>query len=585
MNAIRTNNQKNSIAAEIDRLAEAIVQRRQNNIPEEDFRALRLHHGIYGMRGLTDVQMLRVRLAGGRLSSEQLAILAGVTRNFGQGAAHFTTRQDVQIYHVRLPQVPQALRFLAGVGLSTRETSGNIVRNVTVCPLAGVCPHEEFDVTPYADLVGDYFLRNPLSQRLPRKFKMALSGCAHDCAYAAVHDLGALAAAHHNGAEARGFRLLVGGGLGAAPRPAQALEPFTPADDLLPTAVAIVHLFNRLGNRQNKNKARLKFLLQDIGIESFQQQVIEERRLVKATWPGTLPTGSPAENLPASELEGRAGDAPSATGGPAFERWCRLNVLEQKQNGFYAVRIHLPGGDLTPDQLVSLSQLTTELPEQQIIVTPNQNALLRFVPPSRLPDLFTRLEEAELTSTDGGHIADIVSCPGAATCAQAVTRSHDLAQALAGRLAELGEKETAALRGVQIKIGGCPNACGHHWLGDIGLCGMARKVDGQVVPYYHLYVGGGTGDGQALLAQSVVRLPASRVPEAILRLLTAFDAHRLNDETFGEWLRREQAGNGLLRDTLFDLVTLPTREMEPAAYLDWGAEEAFRVEIGESECA
>ena len=583
MNAIRTNNQ-DSIAAEIDRLAEAIVQRRQGNIPEEDFRALRLHQGIYGMRGLPDVQMLRVRLPGGRLSSEQLAILAGVTRNFGQGAAHFTTRQDVQIYHVPLHRVPQALRFLAGVGLTARETSGNIVRNVTTCPLAGFCPHETFDVTPYADLLGDYFLRNPLSQRLPRKFKIALSGCTRDCAYAAVHDLGALAATGHNGVEARGFRLLVGGGLGAAPRPARALEPFTPADDLLPTAVAIVHLFNRLGNRQNKNKARLKFLVEEIGIESFQQQVIEERRLVKATWPGALPSAAPAEPpLPAATTV--SDDARQTGTDPAFARWRQFNVEAQKQEGYYAVRIKLPAGDLTPAQLESLSAIVSDLPEQRVVFTPNQNGLLRFVPPACLPDLFARLGEAGLASTDGGHIADIVSCPGAATCAQAVTRSHDLAGVLAGRLAELSEEETVALQGVQIKIDGCPNACAHHWLGDVGLCGMARKVEGQLVPYYHLYVGGGTGDGQALLAQSVLRLPASRGPEALLRLLRTYDTRHTEGETFGEWLRREQATNGLLRDTLSDLALLPPRDDEPAAYRDWGSDETFHVEIGESECA
>jgi len=584
MSAFRTNNQ-DPLTAEIDRLAEAIVQRRQGKIAEEDFRPLRLQNGIYGMRGLTDVQMLRVRIPQGRLSSEQLAILAGVTRNFGKGPAHFTTRQDVQIYRVRLPQVPQALRFLAQVGLSTRETSGNIVRNVTTCPLAGVCPYELFDVTPYARLLGSYFLRNPLSQRLPRKFKIALSGCDRDCAYAAVHDLGALASLHPDGSGEHGFRLLVGGGLGSAPRPAQVLEPFTPADDLLPTAVAIVHVFNRLGNRENRNRARLKFLLGDIGIESFQQQVIEERRLVKATWPGALPTVSPPEEPPVVESGGPNGEAVPSDVGPAFRRWRRFHVVEQKQAGFYAVCIRLPGGDLTADQLVFLSQVIADLPEKQIIFTPNQNALLRFVPPARLPELFARLDEVDLASTDGGHLADIVSCPGASTCTQAVTRSHDLAEALVNRFAELNEEVSADLKDVRIRIDGCPNSCGHHWLGDIGLCGMARKVNGELVPHYQLYVGGGTEGGQAVLAQSVLRLPASRVPEALLTLLDAYRTRRTDGESFKEWLRREQARNGLLRDTLAELTVLPPREEEPEAYSDWGSEGEFRVEIGESECA
>jgi len=570
--------------AEIDRLAEAIVQRRQGRITEEDFRAFRLHNGIYGMRGLTDVQMLRVRIPLGRLDGEQLRILAGVTRHFGQGAAHFTTRQDVQIYHVPLPRVPQALRFLAQAGLSTRETSGNIVRNVTTCSLAGVCPHEAFDVTPYARLLGDYFLRNPLTQRLPRKFKITLSGCDRDCAYAAVNDLGALATSRQNGAQSPGFRLLIGGGLGSAPRVAEALEPFTPADDLLPTAVAIVHLFNRLGNRTNKNKARLKFLLAETGADAFRQQVIKERRLVKATWPGPLPTAlAPEATVPKSNPS--PSNRPPAEANADFARWRRFNAVGQKQEGTYAVRIPLPGGDLMPDQLESLATLTSELPEQHVVFTSNQNAVLRFVPRNALFSLFHRLDEVGLAATNGGHLADIVSCPGASTCALAVTRSHDLAGALARRLAELSNAEADDLRDVQIKIDGCPNACAHHWLGDVGLCGMARKVGEQLVPHYQLYLGGGVEDGQAAFGRSTLRLPARRVPEALLRLLQLFRQRRAEDEPFGAWLRREQAGNGFLRDALSDLVPLPPYDADPTDYFDWGSEDAFRVEIGESECA
>ncbi|NOZ05449.1 MAG: nitrite/sulfite reductase [Chloroflexi bacterium] len=583
MNTLSTRNQE-SLTAEIDRLAEAIVQRRQGRITEDDFRTFRLHNGIYGMRGLTDVQMLRVRIPLGRLNSEQLGILAGVTRHFGQGAAHFTTRQDVQIYHVPLPRVPQALRFLAQAGLSTRETSGNIVRNVTTCSLAGVCPHEAFDVTPYARLLGDYFLRNPLTQRLPRKFKIALSGCARDCAYAAVHDLGALAINRQNGTESPGFRLLIGGGLGAAPRMAEALEPFTPAEDLLPTAVAIVHLFNRLGNRGNKNKARLKLLLAEMGAGAFRQQVLEERRLVKATWPGPLPAALPPEAAipaPHPPLDSR----PVAAANADFARWRRFNAVAQRQEGTYAVRIPLPGGDLTPAQLESLAALAHDLPEQQVRFTPHQNALLRFVPRHILFSLFTRLDEAGLAGTGGSHIADIVSCPGASTCALAVTRSSDLAEALARRLADLNDAEADDLQGVRIKINGCPNACAHHWLGDAGLCGMARKVGDQLVPHYQLYLGGGTEEGQAAFGRSTLRLPARRVPEALIRLLRMYRVRRTGDELFGEWLRREQAGDGFLRDALSDLVPLPPYDVDPTDYFDWGSEDTFRVEIGESECA
>jgi len=288
----------------------------------------------------------------------------------------------------------------------------------------------------------------------------------------------------------------------------------------------------------------------------------------------------PPTDRPVAEL-----DDGYAAGGPVFDRWRQLNVLEQKQRGFFAVCIRLPGGDLTPDQLVALSQLVTELPEQQIVITPNQNVVLRFIPATRLPELFARLDEAGLAATDAGHLADIVSCPGAATCVQAVTGSRDLAEVLARRLAELDEGASAGVADLRIQISGCPNACGQHWLGDVGLCGMARKVDGQLVPHYQLYVGGGAADGQATFGRSVLRLPASRVPEALLRVLRAYRARRSGEETVDEWLRREPADNGFWRETLADLAVLPTAEQDPSAYLDWGSAETFHVEIGESECA
>ncbi len=530
--------------AEIHRFAELIERRRRGEIDEEDFRRFRLQHGVYGIRGQTDIQMVRVKIPQGALTATQLECLGEIARRYTRGIGHITTRQDIQFHWVPLEVVPEVLRRLAEVGLTTREACGNIVRNVTACPLAGVCATEVFDVTPYAAALSRYLLRNPICQALPRKFKIAFSGCATDCAVAGIHDIGAVAAVQEDGGTLRqGFRLYVGGGLGPVPRAAHLLEPFTPAEDLILTATAIVRVFDRLGNRQNRMRARMKFLIEDLGIEEFRRLVFEERRVVWSAWPGGLPPApevqepglSPAVARPASN-----GLAPAG-----FEVWRKTNVVAQRQAGLYAAYVTVPGGDLTPDQFRALAALLRRFPGLEARTVITQNLVLRWAREEWLPLLYATLVEAGLGRPGVHGIGDVVGCPGADTCNLAVTYSHRLALELSRQFAERPDVALADdLRDVTIKISGCPNSCGHHHIATIGLYGAARKVGDRQVPFYQLLLGGKVHDGEVAFARPVMRIPARQVPEAIFRLIEAYRAERVDGESFLGWIERKEVGNG-----------------------------------------
>lgn len=552
--------------AEIARFTDLIERRQRGEVDEEDFRRFRLQHGVYGIRGQTDVQMVRVKIPYGKLTAIQLERLGEIADRFARGIGHITTRQDVQFHWVSLDAVPQVLRRLAEVGLTTREACGNIVRNVTACPLAGVCPDEAFDVTPYAATLSRHLLRNPICQALPRKFKIAFSGCATDCAVAGIHDIGALAAIQEEkGVECRGFRLYVGGGLGPAPRAARLLEPFTPAEDLILTAEAIIQVFDRLGNRQNRARARMKFLIEELGIEEFRQLVFEERQVVWAAWPGTLPSVPEArEPTPAAaeestlsavlsprcpelveglkgQVEGPTPDRSPPTG---FEAWRATNVVAQKQTGFYAAYVTVPGGDLTAGQFRDLAALMRCFPGLEVRTVITQNLALRWTREEWLPGLYTSLVEADLGRPGVHGIGDVLGCPGADTCNLAVTHSHRLVLELTRQLAAHPDLVLAGdLKDVTIKISGCPNSCSHHHIAAIGLCGAARRVDGRQVPHYQLLLGGEVGDGQVSFGRPVMRIPARRVPEAIFRLVELYRAERADGESFLDWIRRKEVEN------------------------------------------
>lgn len=531
-------------AAEIARFVDLIEQRRRGEVDEEDFRRFRLQHGVYGIRGQTDVQMVRVKIPCGALTAAQLECLGAIAETFSRGIGHITTRQDVQFHWIPLDGVPQVLRRLLEVGLTTREACGNIVRNVTACPLAGVCATEAFDVTPYASALSRHLLRNPVCQALPRKFKIAFSGCATDCAVTGIHDIGALATIREeDGATRRGFRLYVGGGLGPAPQAAQLLEPFTPAEDLILTAVAIVRVFDRLGNRQNRARARMKFLVKDLGIEEFRRLVFEERRVLWSAWAGGPPPAPTAsEPAPPPVMGVPLPKEPTPAG---FEVWRKTNVVPQKQAGFYAAYVTVPGGDLTADQFRALAALIRRFPGVELRTVRTQNLVLRWVREEWLPGVYAALVEAGLGRPGVSGIADVVGCPGADTCNLAITYSHRLALELSHQLTQNTDLALAEdLKGVTIKVSGCPNSCGQHHIATIGLYGAARKVGDRQVPFYQLLLGGQAYDGQVTFAQPVIRIPARRVPEAIFRLVETYRSERAEGESFLDWIKRKEVGDG-----------------------------------------
>ncbi len=539
-------------AAEIARLADLIERRRRGEVDEEDFRRFRLQHGVYGIRGQTDVQMIRVKIPYGDLSAAQLDRLGQIAEGFALGQGHITTRQDMQFYGIPLDSVPQVLSRLAEVGLTTRESSGNIVRNVTACPLAGVCADEIFDVTPYAAALSRHLLRNPVCQTLPRKFKIALSGCAADCAVAGIHDIGAVAAVQEGeGAARRGFRLYVGGGLGPVPRAARLLEPFTPVDDLILTAEALIRVFDRLGNRQNRARARMKFVVQDLGIEAFRRVVFEQRQVLWAAWPGgPPPVPQAATPTPPAPAQAPAFDGPIPAG---FDTWRRTNLVAQKQEGFFAAYVTVPGGDLTAGQLHALADIARRFPGLEVRMVITQNLALRWVRSEWLPALYASLVETGLGRPGVHGIGDVLGCPGADTCTLAVTHSHRLALELTRQLAERRDPSADSaqalalaedLKDVSIKISGCPNSCGHHHIATIGLHGASRRVGGRQVPYYQLLLGGEVRDGEVTFGRPVMRLPARRVPEAVFRLIALYRAERVEGESFLDWVRRKEVEEG-----------------------------------------
>ncbi|WP_018461807.1 nitrite/sulfite reductase [Thermus oshimai] len=569
------------LAEEEIRYLEAMIARLEAGEEDpEDFRVYRLKNGIYGIRGRPEHHMIRIKLPVGRITPEGLRVLAEVAERYAENRlAHVTTRQAVQLHHVHRRDVPQVLRAVNRVGLTTREACGHSIRAVTCCPYAGVSPEEPFDVTPYAERAYRYFLRHPVGQNLPRKFKIAFEGCSTDHARTPIHDIGVVAAVEGG---KRGFRIYVGGGLGAAPMGAELLEPFTPEEDLLPTMLAVIRLFDRYGNRKVLTQARLKFLVKRWGIAEFREAVREERRIVKLTASGAdLEAWTPPEDPPPPALPTPPRKPLSFA--PGFEAWRRTNLFRQKQEGFYTVTVRLPLGDITPEGLRALAEIA-EAYAGEVRSAISQNLLLRFVPEWALGGLYEALLEAGLAQAGAHTLLDITRCPGADTCNLAITRSRGLAAALEERLQALPLAQDPALRPLSLKISGCPNACGQHHIADIGFYGASRKVGEREVPHYTLLLGGGTREGEARFGQVIGRVPARRVPEAVERILKRYQAERQNGESFQAFLDR--VGTASFKPLLADLQEIPPYEEAPALYEDLGAEgQAFSVSLGRGECA
>ncbi len=550
------------------------------SLTPDEFKARRLHMGTYGIRNTKDIHMMRIKIPAGKVTPEQLECLADVADEYSKGIGHLTTRQDMQLYWIPTKDVPGVMAKTAAAGLTTREACGNSVRNVTACPFAGISPTEVFDVTKHAEAVTKHFLRNPASQKLPRKFKIAFEGCPTDHARTAIHDIGAVAAVQDvGGRKALGFRLYVGGGLGAAPMQAILLEPFTPTTELLRTCEAIVRVHDRLGNRKNKAQARIKFVVKRLGPDAFREEVFAEREKLPASSYPDMQTTETDEKPGTSAADIK----PSVPVNGTFKRWMFTNVIGQKQDGFSTVTIRLRLGDIASAQMRALAKSIRRFGcMARVVIT--QNAMLRWVRNEHLQALFSELEPLGMAETEAEKLYDVTSCPGAETCQLGISASRGLSRALEARFKEVG-LAGEDIENVHIKVSGCPNSCGQHHIADIGFFGGAKKVGEHLAPHFQLMVGGMTDEGKAIFAQPVVKLPAKRIPDAVIQMLELYRKDRAStQESFRDFSGR--VGVAYWKQALEPYTTLPAYEQSPEAYRDWGAETEFTLGgMGPGECA
>lgn len=536
---------------EIGQLGAAVESFLGGGMDPDKFTAARLQMGVYGQRQ-EGVHMVRVKVPGGRVSARQLRGVAEVVERYSQnGVAHITTRQDLQVYYVPLAEVPAALGTLASFGLTTREACGNTIRNITACPLAGICPKEHVDVTRFLDGTVRHFLRNPLNQQMPRKFKISLSGCEADCAQGLLHDLAIVAV---RDGDRFGFKVLAGGGLGHKPHEAIVIEPFVEERELMMVMEAVVSLHNRYSDRVKRAKSRIKFLVDRFGVEGFIEKYREELARTRA--------GLADRPYPTGEWHaGSGGEAP----GPGAPR----RVFAQKQAGLVVVPIAVPLGDLRAVHLRALADLLETFGLPELRTTQDQNLMLPNVPAGKVEAVRAAIRTIGF---DFPRVGDnVVACPGTSSCRLGITSSTLVAPKLDGGNGDL-----------RIRVSGCHNGCAQPETGDIGIYGEGKRLHGKLVPHYQTYFGG-SGVGGGRLAIKGPSVPTQRVEAAVERVQQAYAADRTDGERFFDWAHRK--GQLYLRGLLADLAQVDAHEVAHLAR-DHGDTADFRVlQLGGGECA
>ena len=579
------------LLADIAKFEEMLAGYQAGRIEEDVFRVFRLNNGIYGQRQGGTNQMVRVKVPYGAITADQLDLLADVIDDHSRGWGHITTRQNIQFHFVELAEIPEVMRRMAEVGLTTREACGDTVRNVQGCHLAGACPMEVLDVTPWSEAVYRHFVRNPLSQRLPRKFKINFSGCDTDCGQAMFNDVGVVAATRtfSDGSVERGFRVYIAGGLGTTPFPALALEEFTPREDLLATIEAVLRVFEQTGNRDNKLRARLKWVVDQLGIDEVRRRVVAIRKLLpaSATWPGGVPElvadwGDEPAGLADGVTPTAMGQGTPVTLGAKsdYDRWVEANVVRGAANGTVSAYAWCELGDVTSAQFRAVAAMVREF-DTDVRVTNRQNLVMRDLTEDQLPALYERLVAANMAMAGAELSRDVVACPGADTCNLAVTQSRGLANAIGSALEEAGLAEVG---GVRMNISGCTNSCGQHHTADIGFFGAERRAHGQPAPGYQMLLGGYVGQTQVHFGQKALRLPAKNAAEATVRVVRRFADERQAGERFIDWMNRS-GGVNEVASGLKDLDQFPTPDENPEFYVDYDETGPYAAEIGESECA
>jgi len=598
------------LGREIDIFEQQMELRKQGKIDEKVFAETRLRRGIYGQRYDNGQRhdgkrvqklkfrelikgpdtfwdapgMMRIKIPFGGITPEQLETLAELSEEYSDGVSHVTTRQDIQFHYVHIEDTPALMRRLAAVGITSREACGNVVRNVTACPLAGICHEEAFDTTPYARATARFMMGHPDTQDFGRKFKIAFSGCKENpCGLVTMHDAGAIAKTKVvDGVEKRGFEFYVGGGLGSVPYKAKLFDPFLPEEEWLPTLQAISRVYARLGEKRNRARARIKFLIAQLGIDEFRKLVLEERQKLPPDprWTEFLNSVNEADEQPLKQGVSLNGHQRPE----GFDAWYATNVYRQRQPGYVAATVSLPLGDASADQMRALADIARRFVKDTLRTTVEQNILFRWVSEADLPEFYQAIKTIGLGAADAATIVDVTSCPGTDTCKLGIASSRGLARELRYRLGEKSLQLDQAVKNLRIKVSGCFNSCGQHHVADIGFYGINRNVKGFQVPHFQVILGGKFHDNAGEYGMPIGAVPSKRVPEAVSTITEYYVQQRLKDERFQEFVAR--VGKKQIKDLLEDLTRIPTHEADPSYYNDWGDPREFTLsDMGVGECA
>ena len=586
---------------ETEIFAQKVKLYRQGKLSDDDFRRFRLQAGTYSSRLQMNFSMIRIKIPSGEITPEQLEKIASLSEAFSIGSAHVSTRQNIQLHWVQLEDVSEVMRGLVEVGLTTREACGNTVRNVMCSHFAGVCSDEAFDATPYAKAIARFFIRNPMCQNLPRKFKINFA-CCNKHGLVRVADIGLVSAIKD---DVKGFKIYLGGGLGAASFIGHLLEDFTPEDRVLSTCMATIRLFDRHGNRENMARNRMRYLVHEMGWEKFQKMALKERSIVEMTT--SLSTAKLFNVREEEEAEARylsksmnvtsklpmLNEQVTHQESTAYKRWLHTNVVPQKQEGYFTVFVTLGAGDITANQLRVLAGSIREFSaETAARNTPQQNFAIRYVKGSELVNFYNRLASIGLANPGALTIASAVGCSGTTSCNLAITNSHRLAKEVQRKFLELEFDTDDSLRDSTIKISGCPNSCGQHEIATIGFFGGASRIGSAMAPTYTMLFGGSDGE-YGELGKAVMRVPAKRVIDIIRKIIDVYKQERNNNETLNQWIKKIVLGEGKgsiknienIKAILLPVSQLAPLEQDPESYRDYGNDVKFAAKTARGECA
>lgn len=615
---IKSHNPKWGMEIETENFANKVKLYRQGKISDDDFRRYRLQHGAYGSRLNPNYSMIRIKIPSGEITPEQLEKIAHLSEAFSIGSAHISTRQNIQLHWVQLEDVSEVMRGLVEVGLTTRESCGNTVRNVMCSHFAGVCPDESYDVTPYAKSIARFLLRNPMCQNLPRKFKINFACCSKH-GLASIADIGLIPV--FNEEKGKGFRIYLGGGLGAASFIGHLLEDFTHEDELLATCMATIRLFDRFGNRENLARNRMRYLVHETGWEKFQKMVIKERKMMSVTTSELTrllyedrkeSELSALSSLKLSHISEKKLKLPVLNDDNdnieskrhGFKRWFDTNVVEQKQPGYYTIFITLGAGDITSNQLRFLAKIIRDFSlEETARNTPQQNIAIRYVEGKELFNLYQKLTTIGLANPGALTIASPVGCSGTTSCNLAITNSHRLSKEVQKKLLELGYDTDNDLKSSTIKISGCPNSCGQHEIATIGFFGGASRIGTSMAPVYTMLLGGNSEENGEL-GKTLMRVPAKKVIDVVIKIIDLYKQEKIeiqkniqnSDIQLGDlenWIHNISKGIGYgkiknlddIKNLLMPIIQIDSIEESPDMYQDYGNDMKFTAKTARGECA